>query len=180
MQSLVSHIGRQPAATASTRGTAEDLFRREYRRLAGALSLATGDAEAAADAVQEAFVQAWLNWNKVGAYDNPAAWVRRVAINHLLNGERSLRRRAAALLRLQAPPADSPTDNVGGPLVNTELARCVRMLPEKPRVALLLRYVADMTAREIAEAMDLSEGAVNQHLRRARARLRDLMDGSDG
>ncbi len=38
-----------------------------------------GEVDAAADAVQDAFVQLCLHWDRVTEYDDPAAWVRRVA-----------------------------------------------------------------------------------------------------
>ncbi|MDF2739890.1 MAG: hypothetical protein K0S88_1257, partial [Actinomycetia bacterium] len=41
-----------------------------------------------------------MRWSRVGAYDLPEAWVRRVAINLAAMADRSLRRRARALLRL--------------------------------------------------------------------------------
>ena len=47
-----------------------------------------------ADAVQEAFVQAVVHWRKVSRYDDPVAWIRRVAINRGLNRHRSRRRHA--------------------------------------------------------------------------------------
>jgi Sigma-70 region 2 len=55
------------------------------------------DPESAADAVQEAFLAAARRWSRVSAYDEPATWIRRVAINRLLNGKRNDRRRAEIL-----------------------------------------------------------------------------------
>jgi RNA polymerase sigma-70 factor (ECF subfamily) len=71
----------------------EELFERDYVRLVRSLSVAF-DAESAADAVQEAFIAADRRWARVGAYDDPAGWVRRVAVNRLLNGRRNRGRRA--------------------------------------------------------------------------------------
>jgi DNA-directed RNA polymerase specialized sigma24 family protein len=55
-----------------------------------------------ADAVQEAFVQAVVHWRKVSRYDDPVAWIRRVAINRGLNKRRSRRRRDALTERIAA------------------------------------------------------------------------------
>src|SRR5690242_17309039 len=72
-----------------------------------------------ADAVQEAFVQAVVHWRKVSRYDDPVAWIRRVAINRGLNRRRSHRRRAALTERIAATSTASalygfdPTDDSG-------------------------------------------------------------------
>ena len=58
----------------------EVLFRQEFGRLVRHLALVDG-AEAAADAVQEAFIAADRQWSKVSRMADPTAWVRRVALN---------------------------------------------------------------------------------------------------
>ncbi|MBV9953151.1 MAG: hypothetical protein JO291_14455 [Acidimicrobiia bacterium] len=54
----------------------EELFERDYARLVRALGVAFGP-EAAADAVQDAFIRAARRWGRVGRLADPAAWVRR-------------------------------------------------------------------------------------------------------
>ena len=73
-------------------GDVDTLFEEHYPRLVRSLAVAF-DPESAADAVQEAFVAADRRWTKVSQYADPAAWVRRVAVNRLLNDRRNLRRR---------------------------------------------------------------------------------------
>jgi len=53
----------------------------------------------------------------------------------------------------------------------------VRILPAKQRTAVALRYVGDLTLREVAEAMHVSEGTVDQHLRRALRAVRETLEG---
>src|SRR4029078_2352432 len=60
-----------------------------------------------ADAVQAAFVQGVVHWRKVSRYDDPVAWIRRVAINRGLNRRRSRQRRDALTARITATPAGS-------------------------------------------------------------------------
>src|SRR5215510_13060596 len=99
---------------ASTEDELETLFRRTHAPLVRALAVACGDAEAAADAVQEAFVQADRHWRRIRHYRAPEAWVRRVAVNRLANLSRTERRheaRAAKLaserLAFAVPPASA-------------------------------------------------------------------------
>ncbi len=147
----------------------EALFRAHYARLVRSLAVAAmGDTDAAAEAVQEAFVQLCLNWHRVGEYDDAAAWVRRVALNRLLNRRRSLLRRTAALVRLEhslEPPAAATE-------LSPELAAALYRLPARQRVAVALHYVDGLSTSEVAHSMGVSKGAVDRHLHRARAALR--------
>lgn len=159
------------AASSRSYGSPEELFRAQYAPLCRVLSVFCGNEEMAADAAQEAFVQAWLHWSRVRGLDRPEAWLRRVAVNRLLNRRRSLVRRARALLRLR--PAEAAVD----PDRRMDLVAALRALPTQQRLAVVLRYVGDLSLTETAEAMGVSEGTVSQHLARGRSRLRTLMEG---
>jgi RNA polymerase sigma-70 factor (ECF subfamily) len=125
----------------------------------------------AADAVQEAFVQAVVHWRKVSRYEDPVAWIRRVAINRGLNRRRSRRRRAALTERIAATSTAAmlygldPADHDG------DLVDLIVTLPHQQRLALSLYYFADLPVAEVANAMELSEGTVKFHLHAARAAL---------
>ena len=73
--------------------------------------------ESAADAVQDAFVQAFRHWGRIRRYDQPALWVRRAAVNRILNQHRSRRRRDAAVDRLPVPALTGDRDLDVGPAV---------------------------------------------------------------
>src|SRR5437660_640752 len=111
--SRICRVGTQPrAALAGVAGVMQaasglsEVFRTEFGRLVSALAVAYG-AEAAGDAVQEAFIAADRRWGRVGDYGDPAAWVRRVALNRLRNEWRNARRRAEILTAIRPV---SPTD----------------------------------------------------------------------
>ena len=57
-----------------------------------------------------------------------------------------------------------------------ELWQQLRTLPPKQRTAVALHYVGDLTAREVAEVMHVSEGTVDQHLHRALQTLRENLE----
>ena len=78
-----------------------------YRRLLGQLFAVTGDLAEAENVLQEAYARAFVRWSRVGAYELPEAWVRRVALNLAAMGERSLRPPAPPLRR-QGPPPHGP------------------------------------------------------------------------
>jgi RNA polymerase sigma-70 factor, ECF subfamily len=155
--------------------TVEVLFRQSYRSIVQALALAGGDLAAAEDATQEAFAQAWVRWSRISRFDNPGAWVRRVAINKLRNAHRSRLRGEAAIRRMNseistAPsPSEPDSDLVGG----------LQRLPYKQRLCAVLYYVDGLSTAEVAEAMGISQGSVSQHLNRARTALRTHLEGTE-
>jgi RNA polymerase sigma-70 factor, ECF subfamily len=150
----------------------EDVFHENYDRLVQALTIIAGDREVAADAVQEAFVRLTTEWDRIAAYEDQAGWVRRVAVNRILDHRRSLERRARLVLRLAREPAPptpiEPSDHV--------LWHSFRTLPRRQRAAVALHYVADLTRREVADAMGVSEGTVDQHLHRALEKMRAAIE----
>jgi RNA polymerase sigma-70 factor, ECF subfamily len=152
----------------------EDLFEHDYDRLVQALTVIAGSRDVAADAVQEAFVRLINRWEKVAVYEDPAGWVRRVAVNLIRDEQRAFLRQTKLLLKLERDrPAPERLLRVDG-----ELWEQVRSLPLRQRTALALVYVADLTARETADVMRVSEGTVDRHLDRARTRLREALKGA--
>jgi RNA polymerase sigma-70 factor (ECF subfamily) len=149
----------------------EAVFHDHYRRLVRSLALACGSEDLAADVVQQAFVQLWADWPRISRYESPATWVARVAISRLRDHERSVRRLAAALLRL-GRQAHSESVSPGDRLdITAALAR----LPLRQRLAVVLYYLDDRPISQVAGLMGVSEGTVNRHLFRAREALRSYL-----
>ena len=151
----------------------EALFTEQYEPLARAITLISGDADVAREAVQEAFYRLCRDWNTVRSYEHQAAWVRRVALNVVRDQQRSLGRRGRLLARLDQEPAP-PLPSDGDP----RLWRAVRRLPDKQRTAVGLYYIGDLSVAEIGAAMGVSEGTVKRHLDRARTTLRKRLEVS--
>ena len=110
-----------------TKTDIEPYFRAHYGRLVRALTLVSGSEEAAADAVQEAFVRAHLSWRKVSQYDDPIGWIRRVAINRLRDEHRRTLRKERAMDRYRA--GESGTVDGPGPNATEEIAAALADLP---------------------------------------------------
>jgi RNA polymerase sigma-70 factor (ECF subfamily) len=133
-----------------------------------------GDRELASDATQEAFLRAYHRWHRVKAYDNPAGWVRHIAINLTRAEHRSSQRRTRReQLTNQAPTHAPPIEPTGSVAIDT-----LMMLPDRQRAVAALFYLDDMSTAEIAVVLDIAEGTVRFHLSQARARLREAL-GSD-
>jgi RNA polymerase sigma-70 factor (ECF subfamily) len=150
----------------------EEVFEHDYVRLVQALAIVAGDRDTAADAVQEAFVCLVRQWDRLSTYEDPAGWVRRVALNQIREHQRSLWRQARLLLRIERE--DPAPEEVWS--FDPQLWEQLRTLPPKQRIAVALHYVGDLTAREVAEAMHVSEGTVDQHLHRALQTLRERLE----
>jgi RNA polymerase sigma-70 factor (ECF subfamily) len=150
----------------------ETFFQSEYPRLLRVLSSADLSAD---DALQEAFAKAALSWERISTYEDPAGWVRHVAVRRLLDERRSSRRKLAAIERLDAlSPRDTADQDAA-----IDLAAAIGALPTQQRVALSLFYLGELTSAETGEAMGISAGAVRFHLHEARARLRERLEVRD-
>jgi RNA polymerase sigma factor (sigma-70 family) len=147
----------------------EEVFEHDYDRLVQALTIIAGNREIAADAVQEAFVRLVRGWDRISDYEDPAGWVRRVALNQIRDHHRSIWRQARLLLKIEqqyrTPRGVSSTDE--------GLWERLGFLPLKQRTALALYYLDHLTTREVAEVMQVSEGTVKQHLHRARETFKE-------
>ena len=153
----------------------DEIFRAHYDRMVRALGVACGDREAAADAVQDAFTRAYARWGRIRRYDDPAGWVRHVALNRLRDHFRRSERGRRAVERLAGR---APTDVADPPGVPADVLTTLSALPQQQRIALSLFYVEQLSVAEVAEAMRLSQGAVKYHLHAGREQLRTRMDVS--
>jgi RNA polymerase sigma-70 factor, ECF subfamily len=137
-----------------------DLYSSSFARLVGQVTVVTADRAAAEDAVQEAFGRLWKKWELLGSYDNPEAWVRRVAINLAISRWRRLR-------RLQ-PLTDTSRSGEDDPATRHDVQKALQGLPMKQRQALLLHHVLGLPVAEVAREMKAPEGTVKSWLFRGR------------
>jgi RNA polymerase sigma-70 factor, ECF subfamily len=141
----------------------EDWYRRERPMVLSACLALAGNLDAAREATDEAFTRACERWETVGAMGAPGAWTQTVALNYL---RRRLRRRP--LLRVfRVGQHDVPAPEVP----DLELWQSVRRLPARQQTAVVLRYVHDLSYEQIAEAMNISMGAVASTLNAAHRNL---------
>ena len=83
-------------------GSFEAFFLREYRGVVELAYALSGNRPGAEDIAQEAFLRAHRDWHRVGGYQHPGAWVRRVAVNLATSAVRRRLIEARALARLGA------------------------------------------------------------------------------
>jgi RNA polymerase sigma factor (sigma-70 family) len=125
--------------------------------------------------VQEAFARASVRWGRVGGYDSPEGWVRRVALNLAFTGLRRARRLLEVLSRAPAPPPVTalPADSLA-------LVAALKALPLGFRQVLVLHYLADMPVERVAGELGIAVGTAKSRLSRAREALaRQLVNGGE-
>ncbi|UAC01595.1 sigma-70 family RNA polymerase sigma factor [Dactylosporangium vinaceum] len=142
-----------------------ECYAASFAPVAGQLAVYLGSTEEAQEVTQEAFTRAWSRWARISRYDDPAAWVRRVAWNLAT----SRIRRARTALRHWRTQRPEPVAGPGPERV--ALAHALATLPPAQRRAVVLHYLAGLPVAEIAELCRVREGAVRTWLYRARIAL---------
>lgn len=153
--------------------------RREWRALVMFAWTLTGELAAAEDLAQDSLEAAWQGWDRVGGYDKPGAWARRVVANRAVGRRRRAGREQRAfgrwLGRETATTLDLEPDD-------DRFWMAVRNLPERQAQAVALHYLEDRSVVDIAAVLGCAPATVKVHLHRGRlalARTLELLEGDD-
>jgi RNA polymerase sigma-70 factor (ECF subfamily) len=179
---LDAHLAGDPDAFG-------DLFTRHRERLWAVALRTTGNAEDAADALQDAMISAF---RRAGTFRGDAAvttWLHRIVVNACLDRLRRRRVRAAEPLPddleeqaargdvLATPAAADPAaEVVAGERRRTVLA-ALEQLPPDQKAALVLVDMEGYPVAEAAAILDTAPGTVKSRCSRGRARLAALLAG---
>lgn len=144
-------------------------FGSEYGRVVRSLTLALGDQGRAEEAAEEAIAHASRRWRSVGVMDRPGAWVYVVA----LRAERRRLSRAARQDSNLAVAVDP--DGEEGMVDGLWVTAALDGLTDRQRLAVVLRYYADLSLADTAEAMGCALGTVKATLHAALGRMRVAM-----
>lgn len=153
-----------------------ELYERHFDRVYAFVVRRVRDRHAAEDVTSEVFQQALANLPRFEWRGAPfAAWLFRIAANEIVD-----RAKRASREVLVADPEDR-AENPGFPEVeqHAHLFRLVRALPEDQRRVIEMRFAEQKSIREIALALERSEGAVKQLQFRALEGLRARMSQAD-
>jgi len=150
------------------------LFRAHATPLLRLAIVLTGDRPLAEELVQDAFVRLHRS-GTAPAIGAELAYLRRTVINLSHGHHRHLR-----VVRGHHPDAPGTEASAEVDAVRRDGQRrvvdAVRALPERQRDCIILRFYADLTDVEIADALGISAGSVKTHLHRARAALADRLE----
>jgi len=150
----------------------QNRLERAYR-LAG---LILRDQSAAEDAVHDAAVQAWLHWGELRDPERLDAWFDRI----IVNGCRAqLRRRTIRFVDLDDRPDPPGADALAGLDDRDVLHRALAMLDPDHRIAVVLRYIEDLSPAEIAARTGDREGTIKSRLHYALRQMRAALDAAE-
>jgi RNA polymerase sigma-70 factor (ECF subfamily) len=151
----------------------DSFYAREFRGVVALAYALSGSRSIVEDLAQDAFMAAYDKWERISAYSDPGAWVRRVVANKSTSAWRRRLAEVRAIARLDRPrqqPIPLPSDAEA-------IWAAVRRLPRRQAQVVALRFLEDRPLDEIASTLGCSIGSVKQHLFRAKQRLaEDLSD----
>jgi RNA polymerase sigma-70 factor (ECF subfamily) len=149
----------------------EELVERHQQRLFNLAARLLGSADDAADAVQEAFIRAWLGLPSFRRGARFSTWLHRICLN-AVHDQRAKARRAEPTPDID--PAD-PKDAFAREELSRDLQQALNELEEDYRTAVVLYDVLGCSYAEIAELTGVAEGTVKSRIFRGRARLAEIL-----
>lgn len=152
--------------------TVEELIDQHGDEILRLCLLYMGERQLAEDAFQETFVRAWRHLSAFRGESSAKTWLSHIAVNVCRDMLRTpwlrMRRSVRSVEEMEHLPAPDATPR-------HELMDAIRALPDKYREVIVLVYVQDMKLREAAAQLRLPVPTVSTRLRRARARLAQLL-----
>jgi RNA polymerase sigma-70 factor (sigma-E family) len=171
----VSVLTRRAADTRESRTSSEfaAVFAAHHAEALRLAFLLCGDRHRAEDITADAFLKLYRRWSR-GGIDNTRAYLRRCVVNEVNSKFRRLavERREAAKRSGDDRGARSPEDQLADA---DAIAAALAALPQRQRMAVVLRYFADLPEREAAELLGVSVGTVKSSVSRGLDRMRTLL-----
>lgn len=171
-------FGKEDERSASAASDQETrfalLYQRTYPAVLGFLRLLVGAPDVAEDLTAQTFEKALRHFDEVRAPESARAWLFRIARNCAAD---YFRRAQPAVSLERLLPEDHPQAEAveAGAIAHEEqrdLLTALSRLPEREREVIGLKFVAQLSNREIARALQMPEGTVGSTLYRALRRLR--------
>jgi RNA polymerase sigma-70 factor (ECF subfamily) len=142
----------------------EAVYREQFASFVRLATAITGDEQLALDAVHDGFVRAVRHRSTLRARASAPGWVCRIVLNEA-------RKRRAAEARYVLTELVDEGKAANGHREAGAATTALALLPERQRLALFLRYYADLDYAGIAEALGIARGTVSATLHAARANL---------
>lgn len=154
------------------------LFHTHHRRLVGLASLLCDDQATSEDVVQEAFAGLYRRWWQLRDPHSAVAYLNKAVVNGSRDHLRRGRRADASMLRMVPQPEalSSAEQDVVARDEGDRLWQAIRVLPQRQRQVLVLRYYLDQSESEIAATLKVSRGSVKQHASRGLVALARCME----
>ena len=150
-------------------GEIERLYRERFPRFVQVAQAVVGDRERAVEAVQDGFADAIRGRDGFRGEGPLEAWVWRAVVNAAKKATR----------RPLVEAGHEPDEGYEAPPSVLEASPLVAALPERQRLAVFLRYYADLDYRSIAAGLGVEVGTVSASLASAHAAIRKAVKEAD-
>ncbi|BBO75736.1 DNA-directed RNA polymerase sigma-70 factor [Desulfosarcina widdelii] len=152
-------------------GSFTELLRRHRDAVYGFACRMLGDPQEAEDVAQETFLRLYRASNRYRADATLRTYLLKIARNICIDHFRKKRPEIMEELP-ETPTEETPLDLLEGAIAADRLEKAIGDLPVNQRTAILLRHTEQLSYQRISEIMDVSIGAVESLLVRARRALR--------
>ncbi len=179
-QTLAEIIGRSAGGDTEAFGRLYDLYADRVFRYAAYLS---GNSSEAEDLTEDIFIKLWQKLPSFrGSQDAFLSWLLRLTHNHVVDYLRRQRRDEVLLLsEFQTddviPGEEDTQDSTERSLMGREVLRLLRYLPPQQRQVVILKFIEELSNREISRITGQSEGAIRIAQMRALRTLRATLEG---
>lgn len=163
------------AAQAGKKEAFGTLIDRYWDHLYRWLCRLTRDPSTAEDLAQETFLKAYAAIARFQPGSNFRAWLFRIGHNNFVNQRRSIRHQRQTMLPEIAEDQHNPVADMLTQEAFTVLAEAIGKLPSDFRAALLLRVEDDLSFKEIAEILDITEETARWRVFKARQKLMTVL-----
>jgi RNA polymerase sigma-70 factor (sigma-E family) len=167
-------VGSAPVDKEADRAVTE-LYSTHYRSLVRLAALLVRDVGTAEEVVQDSFVAMHGGWRRLRDSDKALSYLRQSVVNR---SRSVLRHRVVVDRNAPKPAPDMPSAEHGAIALfeRSAVISALRTLPPRQCEALVLRFYGDMSEAQIADAMQISRGAVKSHTARAMQALRTVLE----
>jgi RNA polymerase sigma-70 factor, ECF subfamily len=167
-------------ADKTLRGTIDEIYRVESRRVLATLIRLLGDFDLAEEALHEAFTTALEQWAREGLPKNPRTWLVSVGRFKAIDNIRRRARFDSSLAQIAdelGPTTENPFETEDEDIEDERLRLiftcCHPALSPDAQIALTLRTVCGFTTEEIARAFLTPPPTIAQRIVRAKSKIRD-------
>jgi RNA polymerase sigma factor (sigma-70 family) len=166
------------ASQAGDRAAFDELVWLYQRRAMQVAVCVLGDADEAAEAVQTAFINAYLNIGKLREPERFKVWLLRIVANAAISQARKAKRRPESIEiadRYEDKTSLSPAETESAKELKEAIRRAMLKLSKKEAKAISLFGLDDLSHREVAEIMGCSVEGARWYVFRARQKLKVLL-----
>jgi RNA polymerase sigma-70 factor (sigma-E family) len=152
-----------------------EIYTAHYNHLVRLALLLVHDLQTAEEVVQDAFEAMHKAWRRLRDSDKALSYLRQTVVNR---SRSVLRHRKVVDLHAPKSAPDEPSaEHAALALIErSAVISALRLLPVRQKEAIVLRYYADLSEADIAQAMGISRGAVKSHTARAMASLKSILE----